>query len=76
MRAYYLYNPDYQGLGIIEIAEEMGTSPAAVEWLLSRFKRDNPDLFTDISSDGRQFDYGVVQYGSWCDRFNVIKKQF
>ena len=73
MQAYYLFNPDYQGLGIEEITKEMSTSPAAVEWLLSRLERDHPDLFIDIISDGRRFDHGVSRFGGWCEGDTVKK---
>ena len=74
MQAYSLVNPDYQGLSIDEIAKEMVTSQAAIVWLLSRLEQDHPDLFTDISSDGRRFDHGVSRYGGWCD--SEIKEKF
>ena len=74
MQAYCLFNPDYQDLSVNQIAEEMGTSQTAVEWLLARLERDHPDLFTDISSDGRRPAYKTVRYGGWAD--GEVKQKF
>ena len=71
--AYRLVHPDHEGLSYEEAAKKMGVTEYVVEWLLDYMKRDHPDLFTDISSDGQRFEHGVSRYGGWCEG-DVVKK--
>ena len=72
--AYRLCHPDHESLSYEKAAEQMGIPEIEVARILSAMEFNNPDLFTDISSDGCRFDYGMVQYGSWCD--NKVKERF
>ena len=56
-----------EGLSLEDAAKEMGFADWFVEQMLHCMKSDHPDLFTDISSDGRRFDHGVSRYGGWCE---------
>ena len=71
-RAYRLTHQE--GLSHKEAAEKMGVTESVVKRLLFWLKSNHPDLFVDISSDGRRFDHGVSRYGSWCD--GEIKEKF
>ena len=71
--AYRLCHPDHQGLSLEEAAEKMGVNKDRVRILLMALEGVHPDLFTDISSDGRRFEHGVSQYGGWCES-EVVKK--
>ncbi len=72
--AYRLCHPDHEGKSYEKAAKEMGVSVDWVRILLMAVENVHPDLFTDISSDGRWFDHGVSRYGGWCE--GDVKKQF
>ena len=63
-----------EGLSIEDAAKEMGVDEIQVMWMLCQMRTDHPDLFADISSDGRRFDHGVSRYGGWCE--GEVKEKF
>ena len=65
--AYRLCHPDHEDMSYEEAAEEMGVGVDRVRILLMAMERVHPDLFVDISGDGRRFDHGVSRYGGWCE---------
>jgi hypothetical protein len=70
--AYRLTNQE--GLSLEDAAKEMGISPQELRYILYSLRAREPDLFTDISSDGRRFDHGVSRYGGWCE--DQIEERF
>jgi hypothetical protein len=62
-----------EGLSLEDTAKEMGVCEIQVMLVLRQMRDQHPDLFTDISSDGRRFDHGVSRYGGWCEG-DVVKK--
>lgn len=73
-RAYYLCHHDHRGLSYEEAAEKMGITFWEVRGKLRAMCFFHPDLFTDISGDGRRFDHNIKRYGNWCD--GMIKERF
>lgn len=72
--AYRLTHPDHQGLSVKDTAKEMGVTVEEVSQMLYWLRVREPDLFTDISSDGRRFDHGVSRFGGWCE--GDVKERF
>ncbi len=72
-KAYELTHPDHGGMDLEDAAKEMGLSVEEVTRILWWLKQREPDLFTDISSDGRMFNYGVSRFSGWCEG-KVVKK--
>jgi hypothetical protein len=72
--AYYLTNRDYRGLSYEAAAEEMGITTREVATLLLGLREQHPDLFVDISGDGRRPDHNTKRYSGWCDE--QIKQTF
>lgn len=65
-----------EGLSCEETAERMGVLEYQVEELLRHLRVWFPDLFTDISGDGRRPEgrHGVSRFGGWCD--GQIRRKF
>lgn len=72
--AYRLCHSDHEGLSAEEAAEKMGILEYQVKEMLRHMKLHHPDLFTDISGDGRRPDHGVSRYGGWCE--GMVKERF
>lgn len=73
-QAYYLTHSDHQGLSLEDAAKKMRLSPQELKYILYSLHAREPDLFTDISSDGRRFDNGVSRYSRRLD--SGVKKLF
>lgn len=71
--AYRLTHPDHDNLSLEEAAEKMRVTEIQVMRMLCRIRTTHPDLFIDIISDGREFDYGVSRFDGWCED-GVVKK--
>ncbi len=63
-----------EGLSLEGAAKEMRVTVEEVERLLFWLRAREPDLFTDILSDGRRFEHGVSRYGGWCE--GEVKEKF
>ena len=63
-----------EGKSIENAAKEMGVDEIHVVRMLCRMRTTYPDLFVDISGDGRRFDHGVSRYDGWCE--GEVKEKF